>query len=194
MPEEFDPAWEYFVAEDPDVDFLSESPPEAWGFAERDAENHGCRRGTGSPDKYLPPEPPAVRVVDRHERAPRECVTCRTLFIVRRPSQSHCGRGCVKKGRDRELADIDCETCGARFRPPYRGRRFCSRACIRASPPPPNPEMTVFARGYLSGAAMSELALLCGVSVVQLKRWRRKLGLPPRPAGNKSRSKSVDSA
>jgi len=206
MPEQFDPAWEYRednpeLADVFPVDRSLYSVFVDYWRANKFARkvNHGFRFGNGAPDRFVLADPQFVPVVDSNTISDRVCPTCKIPFRPARNSVVHCSRSCRPyPGKQRVLPDVVCR-CGRSFRPRWKHNRFCSRKCANEdcsvrfdakSLVKLEPKLAKFRIDYLSGAPMPELVASYGVSLAQLKRWRRKLGLPPRPPGNYSRVKA----
>ncbi len=137
MPEEFDPAWEYWEP-NPEIAEVMARNGVAEGFdavIDCREDGRGLRRadgirfGRGNPDFarfHLAPECPTA---DRLQ--PRVCPACRFEFVPDRSSRIYCSNRCyVRRGRERELPDAhNCERCAAPFRPTRRGHWFCSLKC-----------------------------------------------------------------
>lgn len=120
-------------------------------------------------------------------------VTCGTCGKVYRPDHAvskYCSVKCVPRpGGVRKLPDRIC-VCGKVFRAFKRKQRFCSMSCggkVGAPKPPPLETLERFAQAYLGGRKMTDLSAEFGVTICQLKRWRRSLGLTARPIGNPKR-------
>lgn len=84
--------------------------------------------------------------------------------------------------------------CGTAFTPKDTGHRYCSKRCAAkaggAAVKPPADLLARFAAMYLGGSRMADIAAACGRTVEAVKKWRRQLGLPARPNGNLTASRT----
>lgn len=207
MAVEFDPAWEYFVA-DPEIEEVVYAR-RAFGFSlinsdlrKPDHGNMGFRFGNGNPNRCVFRLARPKRERYREEPAPRQCPKCGIMFVSRRCTvhcSKKCGCGAPKGGwgnqyttrvgsisKKRVYRASQCAECGSEFRPRDAQHTYCSVRC--ASKVRGRRDVPVgFAEMYLSGVRMSVIAAHYGVLTRQLKRWRTKLGLPARPSGNHSK-------
>lgn len=178
MPEEFDPAWEYYEP-DPYVAWVFARSGQASGFdAVFDGRMHkfgsvGMRFGSGDPNKI-----PVLRLgkekIDRRVH--------------------NCGQGLLPK---------NCVHCGRVFRPARSTRVYCSPSCKqRSQVKPARPKapkvatpvkidrtkrMQIFLAMYKSGVRMADIAREVGISLATAQKWRRRQGLAPRgPRGKPS--------
>lgn len=143
MPEEFDPAWEYWTP-DPEIAELLDPPAgglDALGvnpLRSADAETPtGFRFGVGNPDRFTAwvkgertPKPPPVVIPEV------ECGRCGKTFCPDRPGRRYCSVGCsspaVAESRRVERLGDGCPVCGQPVPPSAKSgppRRFCSRRC-----------------------------------------------------------------
>lgn len=196
MPEEFDPAWEYFVPDPEVAEAVSHATQGFDGLGiedrrlDRDGAVSGFRFGRGRPDAFvcrLAPERPVERV----GVANRLCGGCGRPFAPDRTSRKYCSDECyARPGRPRERPEsAACEKCGRVFNPKRSEQRFCGRKCGGGNGTPPPRAITpageaVVAEMWAAGRTLAEIASHFGVTEITIKRTRRRLGLPARPVGN----------
>lgn len=138
--------------------------------------------------------------VGRAKRPRRPCV-CGVRFRPKSAHQWFCSRTCAglsggrPKGSGLTILPRHCPTCGDGFRPDDSRRVFCGLRCAGIAA---NRDRKVnatrlarFAALYTAGAKMVAIAAELVVSLVQLKRYRRRLDLPARPAGNQTRTSAA---
>lgn len=142
MPEQFDPAWEYF---EPDPEVAEVFAPEGSGFGvlgiegrriERDGALLGFRFGVGNPD--------SGRFRLARERRVREygsvcrvltCPQCGDQFLQDRPHRgTYCSHRCANTASARKVERLGdgCPCCGAGVVAANKNREqkvFCSKAC-----------------------------------------------------------------
>ncbi len=124
MPEEFDPAWEYYAA-DTEVDEAVHgghprrfSTPDGWGVCDR----RGYRRTWWG-------KSPVIGGVD----LPRGiCGLCGRRYDRRNPASRYCSGVCYWESRVKPPATVACE-CGKEFTT-KTGRKYCSPGCIPLPP------------------------------------------------------------
>lgn len=198
MPAELDPVWEYFTP-DPEVEEVVYARRACGLDVLYDPEvsyrgaNPGFRVGRGNPNHgaYLRlARPRPVR--DREGISPRPCPSCGRVFTPMRRARVCCSKRCARLvywdgrcGADGRPVRVACGECGVEFAPLWPGHRLCSRACASAAGARVSRKEVPdgFAEMYARGVPMKDLEAWFGVRKCQLKRWRRKLGLPARPTG-----------
>lgn len=89
----------------------------------------------------------------------------------------------------------ECQQCRKSFevRRKHRKQRFCSISCASKAQQgrgPLDEEVDEFKKRYLRGDHMEYLVADLKRSATTLKRWRDKLGLPPRKVGNHTQDRS----
>ena len=166
------------------------------GFRFFSATNRGDRfigRLAPDPDKrrYRAPtwEPPLTT-----------CPTCRSRFFPTRPGRIHCSDKCYRrKGRARELKDRICllSSCAKFFRPSVVTQKYCSQACaakmhrdrgVTRGPKTREIDTALFTELWLAGVSRRELMYRFDYSEAAIKRWVKRLALPPRLVGNHRKS------
>lgn len=195
MVVEFDPAWEYFVA-DPEIEELVYRRRASGLDAIDDARivfkggNGGFRFGKGNPNRCNFKFGREKRRHQVEEPQPKKCPKCNCYFIPSRKSMVFCSKKCGC-GADKVLPLVlKCKVCGDDFKPYWSGHCCCSRQCggsLGAKGAKDIPDG--FAEAYASDESTSSMMSRFGVTKVQIQRWRRKLGIPARPSGNHSRVK-----
>lgn len=136
------------------------------------------------------------RSIMRQERV-RSCGRCGGEFVAARRDRRYCSPRCANattaENRRVRPAVVVCE-CGAEFQPGRVGNRYCSKRCAAraggGAVKPPTGLLARFAELYAAGGRMAEIAAAVGRSVGAIKKWRRQLGLPPRPNGNLTASRT----
>lgn len=160
MPEEFDPAWEYFT---PDPEIEDESPEVSLDFY-RD----GLRFGCGNPDTercYTP----------GGGKSPEEtaCEGCGKVFLKSRLNARRCSKKCG--GRD-EIPESRICRCGKPFRPQRKTSFFCSVICTgRVYENKTLVDGDRFLELLKAGIGIGEAAHLLNATVGELVKMKRDL-------------------
>lgn len=193
MPEEFDPAWEFY---EPD-------PYVAWVFATSGGvsgmdgvvdgrmyreESLGLRFGKGNPDATMPgrlgrPKPGVEsRLLER-----KTCPKCGYSFPPSRSTQVYCTDECSNLSQVKLCGVRKCRSCGADYKPKRQRQVVCSNSCASKSRHNKLGRLDEFKTMYAGGSKVADIASDMGVSVTTAKEWRRLLNLGPRgPGGSKA--------
>ena len=95
-----------------------------------------------------------------------------------------------KKRKKYRLKMTKCRRCNKPLVPGSQQRLYCSKACGvyqgRRKKPSDN-RMKNFQIAYERGDSLKQMAQQFGVQKACLQKWRKALGLKPRPSGNLSR-------
>jgi len=211
MPVEFPPSWEYYTPAPEVAELFDRSgacPAVArLGFGPRGERSPAPGvQYTDRPDGYRSrlalPKPERARPEPTREI----CRRCGWVFLCRpdRPRR-YCARFCYDEAKAAakllrpvsptppkpEPVKPACPTCARPFTPRDKGQRFCSRACFQATRKKPKPPsryagaavLVEFAAAWEAGVPVAALVLRFGVTRAGLTKWRRRLGLAPRPKG-----------
>lgn len=195
MPEQFDPAWEYWAPDPEIVEAMAVPKPSRFdGLAQTDEylriDQLGFRLGRAQPDHYMPAQAPYWEepwedvAVDPAWRL-RECRVCAEPFRVLSKGQFYCGRSCgaTKSPQcQRTLPDAVClnPLCKRTFRVRNDGQKYCCTACRT----PPNQKLPPerFMKLVLAGHSYAEIAREYGVDRSACCKMANRLGLPKRSA------------
>lgn len=147
MPEQFDPAWEYWEPNSQIVEAMGcgrlgsfddlgvegEYGESFWTYR-KGGSNFGFRIGRYNPDRLLiDPEPlPFLIGFDKPKvkEQRRSCGWCTRNFTVTRTRKSYCGVCCPNTGGYPVISNRVCVNCGCSFKPKRRRHSgFCSRKC-----------------------------------------------------------------
>jgi hypothetical protein len=142
MPEELDPAWEYWTP-DPEIAEILAEASRLSGFAllgveeshaKKLAGNVGFYFGRGNPNYYRSREARERPEVVRESKCRDvSCLGCGVAFRQSRPNLMCCSRECAHEvaaeTRRVRAAEWTCERCGKWFEPNRVGQVFCSPAC-----------------------------------------------------------------
>lgn len=146
MPEQFDPAWEYWCPDEEVFEGAFDHTVEgvaALGLEgeygesiysyTRGGTNFGFRCGSGNPDRdIIDPDPAPFRIgPDRPPRRDRRarCQRCDRGFAANRNRYVYCMSCLPVRGRP-PIPETVCVQCGCRFTPKTRRHfRFCSPVC-----------------------------------------------------------------
>lgn len=130
MPEELDPAWEYWTP-DPEIDEVMRYTNvdiiatiiEFNGGKIRD----GIRFGKGNPNRpYGKIAREKISILESTER----CTVCGDFFYRTANHQKYCSRQCKRESwYGRSYSARTCEACNKYYMPKYYKQRFCSTLC-----------------------------------------------------------------
>ncbi len=140
MPEQFDPAWEYWVPS-PEMQEAfgdADAPRSFAGLTDarlgRGAGRHhnmGVRFGRGDPDRPHLKLGRAKRTRES-DLTPIPCRGCGHYFLPDRRSRKHCSGACYRppgRAKTYDPAPVPCPACRTPFAPRRPGQRYCSSRC-----------------------------------------------------------------
>jgi hypothetical protein len=135
MSEEFDPAWEYWTPNDPEVaEILGRVATgyDAFGSEFRTEDDRGrasgIRFGRGNPDNFNGRLAPVKRSVDDKELPPLTmCRGCAHLFRPNRPGQQFCDRTCLPAAAEPVVRV--CGLCRIEYLTKRPGQVYCCAVC-----------------------------------------------------------------
>jgi hypothetical protein len=152
VPEEFDPAWEYWIP-NPEIEEVMECqvdrPKDLLGalvlvsaeveegcrvtYSPSSGVNLGYRIGRGNPDSYIieaEPPPPVIADYQQPKKVRRyECQHCGKPFEGNRNRDVYCQK-CVPTSGAPRIQPVICKHCKIEFKPKLRRfSTYCSRQC-----------------------------------------------------------------
>ena len=205
MPAYIDPAWEYWVPEDPElVEFLQE-----FGYqvdrssfdcltslrdedrADDSRRSVGFRYGRGNPNQlpHLKLGREKKHGGARRSLPDRVCPTCGSSYRPKQSSQVYCRRACVPRvggfGKPKTLPSSRvCPDCGTEFQPLYSGHTYCGRECgLRHGGAVVTSDYDAIVRSYRDTGSVAETAKKTGHSKTTCLRALGKAGIKLGPAG-----------
>lgn len=135
MPEQFNPAWEYYTA-DPEVEeVLIESTPDRSDRIDMAIDSRTGRFGmTGMavmshPDRYRS-RWPVRREFIKEARPDRKCKQCGCLFHPRNDESKYCSALCFGLTRRVNNPQRACKACGRVFYNRLAWVKYCSAVCV----------------------------------------------------------------